>query len=83
MHVGVETAGSPLATINDLGPSAIVADFGNNAGLIVGPELPGWRTTPVEEWQCETFVDGVSVGRGHGGVAPGGPFESLRFLLAL
>jgi 2-keto-4-pentenoate hydratase len=83
VHVGVETAGSPLATINDLGPTAIVADFGNNAGLIVGPELPSWRTTPVERWQCETFVDGVAVGRGHGGMPPGGPFESLRFLLEL
>lgn len=83
VHVGVETAGSPLATINELGPCAIVADFGNNAGLIIGPALPGWRTTPVEEWTCESFLDGVSVGRGHGGLAPGGPFESLRFLLAL
>jgi 2-keto-4-pentenoate hydratase len=83
VHVGVETAGSPLAAINDLGPTAIVADFGNNAGLIVGPELRNWRTTPVERWQCETFVDDVSVGRGHGGVPPGGPFESLRFLLEL
>ena len=83
VHVGVETAGSPLATINDLGPTAIVADFGNNAGLIVGPALPNWRTTPVEHWQSETFVDDVVVGRGHGGVPPGGPFESLRFLLEL
>jgi len=83
VHVGVETAGSPLATINDLGPTAIVADFGNNAGLIVGPELPGWRTKPVEQWHCETFVDGAAVGRGHGGVPPGGPFESLKFLLEL
>ena len=65
------------------GRCAIVADFGNNAGLIVGPELPGWRDAPVEEWRCESFVDGASVGRGHGGVAPGGPFESLRFLLGL
>jgi 2-keto-4-pentenoate hydratase len=79
----VETAGSPLATINDLGPTAIVADFGNNAGLIVGPPLSNWRTTPVEQWRCETFVDGVAVGRGHAGVPPGGPFESLRFLLEL
>jgi 2-keto-4-pentenoate hydratase len=83
VHVGIETAGSPLATINDLGPAAIVADFGNNAGLIVGPELRNWRTTPVERWHCETFVDDVAVGRGHGGVPPGGPFESLRFLLEL
>jgi len=83
VHVGIETAGSPLATINDLGPAAIVADFGNNAGLIVGPEFPNWRTTPVEQWRCETFVDDTLVGRGHGGVPPGGPFESLRFLLEL
>jgi 2-keto-4-pentenoate hydratase len=83
VHVGIETAGSPLATINDLGPTAIVADFGNNAGLIVGPELPNWRTTPVEQWRCETFIDDALVGRGHGGVPPGGPFESLRFLLEL
>jgi 2-keto-4-pentenoate hydratase len=83
VHVGVETAGSPLATINGLGPGAIVADFGNNAGLIVGPPLAGWRTRPVEDWRVESFVDGASVGRGHGGVAPGGPFESLRFLLEL
>jgi 2-keto-4-pentenoate hydratase len=83
VHVGVETAGSPLATINDLGPTAIIADFGNNAGLIVGPALRDWRTAPVERWQCETFVDDVAVGRGHAGVPPGGPFESLRFLLEL
>jgi 2-keto-4-pentenoate hydratase len=83
VHVGIETAGSPLATINDLGPTAIVADCGNNAGLIVGPELGAWRTTPVERWRCETFVDDVAVGSGHGGAPPGGPFESLRFLLEL
>ncbi|HEY3518410.1 MAG TPA: hypothetical protein VGL98_15280, partial [Gammaproteobacteria bacterium] len=83
VHVGVETAGSPLATINDLGPTAIVADFGNNAGLIVGPPLRDWRTTPMERWQCETFVDDAAAGRGHAGVPPGGPFESLRFLLEI
>jgi 2-keto-4-pentenoate hydratase len=83
VHVGVETAGSPLATINELGPTAIVADFGNNAGLIVGPPLHHWRTTPVEQWHCETFVEDVAVGRGHAGVPPGGPLESLRFLLEL
>ena len=83
VHVGVETAGSPLATINDLGPAAIVADFGNNNGLIIGPALPEWRTMPIERWHCETFVDDAAVGRGHAGVPPGGPFESLRFLLEL
>ena len=83
VHVGVETAGSPLATINELGPTAIVADFGNNAGLVVGPKLRNWRTSPLESWRCETFVDGTAVGSGHAGLPPGGPFESLRFLLEL
>jgi len=82
VHIGIETAGSPLAAINDLGPAAIVADFGNNAGLILGPELPGWRREPPDAWRCESFVDGASVGRGHAGLLPGGAFESLRFLLA-
>src|SRR5262249_27843269 len=63
VHVGIETAGSPLAEINELGPCAIVSDFGNNAGLIVGPELAAWSTRPVAEWRCETFIEGRSVGR--------------------
>src|SRR4051812_25368543 len=33
--VGVEFAGSPLASINILGPRVVAADFGNNAGLIL------------------------------------------------
>ena len=81
VHIGIETAGSPLATINDLGPAAIVADFGNNAGLILGPELAEWRTKPPDAWHCEAFIEGACVGRGHAGLLPGGVFESLRFLL--
>ncbi len=43
LHVGVEPASSPLATINDLGPAVVVSDFGNNAGLMLGPEIADWR----------------------------------------
>jgi 2-keto-4-pentenoate hydratase len=83
VRIGVETAGSPLATINELGPRAVVADFGNNAGLIIGPELADWRRRAPSEWRVETSIDGEAVGIGHGAVPPGGPFESLRFLLEL
>lgn len=77
VHLGVETAGSPLATINALGPTVVVSDFGNNAGLILGPAVPDVDETLV----CETFIDGVSQGRGRAADLPGGPLESLRFLL--
>jgi 2-keto-4-pentenoate hydratase len=64
LHVGVEIAGSPLAAINELGPTVMVSDFGNNAGLLLGPAISGWRRRSFESLTCETFVDERSVGRG-------------------
>ncbi len=78
--VGVEPAGSPLATINALGPTAVASDFGNNAGLILGPPIPGWRAK-LDAMTCETFIDGALVGTGGASSIPSGPLESLRFLL--
>jgi 2-keto-4-pentenoate hydratase len=82
MHVGIETAGSPLASINDLGPAVVISDFGNNAGLIVGPEIPKWAEFGVEQFTSETFVESVRVGRGSAASLPGGPFAALAFALS-
>ena len=81
MLAGVEFAGSPLATINVLGPRVVAADFGNNAGLILGRPLPGWRERPDGVPPCEAFVDGKRVGRGSPQSIPGGPAASLAFLM--
>jgi 2-keto-4-pentenoate hydratase len=79
--VGVEFAGSPLATINILGPRVVAADFGNNAGLILGRTIPDWRTR-TDDWPpCEVWVDGKLVGRGAPSSLPGGPAASLAFLM--
>ena len=79
MHIGVETAGSPLATINDLGATVVVSDFGNNHGLILGGEVPNWRAKLVSGLTCETFIDGKSVGAGQ--VRAEDPLDALVFLL--
>jgi 2-keto-4-pentenoate hydratase len=81
LHVGVEVAGSPLASINDLGPLAVVSDFGNNLGLIVGPRIDAWRELPPKRLSSETFVEGRSVGRGTAASVPGGPLAALAFAL--
>jgi 2-keto-4-pentenoate hydratase len=81
LHVGIETAGSPLATINALGPAVVVSDFGNNAGLIVGPEIPNWREFGPDQLASETFIEGQSVGKGSAASVPGGPLAALAFAL--
>lgn len=78
LHIGVEVASSPLATLNDLGPGAVISDFGNNWGVIVGPAIRGWRS--LQEIPVETFIDGVSVGRG-AGVIREGALGALAFTL--
>jgi 2-keto-4-pentenoate hydratase len=80
MHIGIETAGSPLATINALGPTVVVSDFGNNAGLILGPRAGDWRAHTESDLTCECFIEGRSVGKGSAADLPGGPVEALRFL---
>lgn len=81
LHIAIETAGSPLATINQLGPTVVVADFGNNAGLIVGPEIRDWRARDAASLRCATFVDGEHVGSGGGGRLQPSPLAALAFAL--
>lgn len=80
LHIGMEPAGSPFPDINLVGPLAVVSDFGNNAGLMVGAEIEGWREMALEALRCQTVIQGAVVGEGGAFVLPGGPIESVRFL---
>ncbi|MFT4090472.1 MAG: 2-keto-4-pentenoate hydratase [Asticcacaulis sp.] len=79
LFAGVEMAGSPLATINALGPTVVVSDFGNNFGLILGPELP-FDPKSVADMQAETHIDAQSVGKGGLHAMPGGPLAAIGWL---
>ncbi len=81
LHVGIETAGSPLATINQLGPTVVVSDFGNNHGLVLGPAIPGWRARASASLRCSTRIDGRLVGEGGADAVPGGLLAALAFAL--
>jgi 2-keto-4-pentenoate hydratase len=81
VHLGVETAGSPMPMINDIGPLAVVSDFGNNAGLVLGPEVSGWRER-LDEVSARTEIEGRVVGEGSPNSLPGGPVAGLCYLLA-
>ncbi|MCU0881232.1 MAG: hypothetical protein MUF14_01025 [Hyphomonadaceae bacterium] len=80
LRIGIEIAGSPLATINDLGPCVVVSDFGNNAGLILGPPLANWRAR-LGEIEATTWIDGTVAGSGTDGAFPKGIAGSLLFAI--
>lgn len=61
-HIGVEIASSPLKTINELGPMAIISDFGNNSGLIVGKEISDWQQ-PGRKVQVSVDIDNRNIGK--------------------
>lgn len=61
-HLGVEAAGSPLATLNAIGPGAVISDFGNNWGVVVGTSVGEWRS--IDEIVALSLVDDCLVGRG-------------------
>ena len=83
VHVGIEIASSPLGSINALGPIAVISDFGNNNGLVVGREIDDWRASGFDEWPVSTWIDGVEVGTGRASAFPGGSIGSARFLFEL
>lgn len=80
--MGVEIAGSPFAGINDNGPAVTASDFGNNAGLILGGEISDGLNR-LMDLRCEMRIDGRVIGAGGAEVIPGGPLDSLAFLLNL
>jgi len=82
LHIGVEVASSPLATINELGPRVVVSDFGNNNGLALGPEIRDWRALPESSLLAETWIDDERVGSGGATTLPGGLLAAYAFALS-
>ncbi|HEY0332734.1 MAG TPA: 2-keto-4-pentenoate hydratase [Stenotrophomonas sp.] len=81
LYIGVEIASSPLATINQLGPRVVISDFGNNNGLILGPEIPDWRALDENSLRAETLIEGQRVGTGGATLLPGGLRAAYAFAL--
>lgn len=61
MFIGAEIASSPLPAINDIGPVAVVCDFGNNGGLLLGPEIADWQGIEPGDVTVETWINGTSI----------------------
>ncbi|WP_386340259.1 2-keto-4-pentenoate hydratase [Xanthomonas citri pv. citri] len=82
LFIGVEIASSPLATINQLGPRVVISDFGNNNGLILGPEVTDWLARDEAALTAQTLIDEKVVGTGGATTLPGGLGAAYAFALS-
>ncbi len=82
IRLGIEIASSPYAAINADGPAVTASDFGNNAGLVLGRSLPGWREIDLNAIEVRTEIDGETVGTATAATMLDGPYGAARFLLA-
>lgn len=81
VHIGIEIASSPFPGINTLGPAVTISDFGNNNGLLVGPEILDWRNGDYATQEVVTRIDGEEIGRGVAASFVDGALGSVRFLI--
>lgn len=88
VYAGIEMAGSPLATINKLGPTVVASDFGNNYGLILGEKLLDFSgldkdslsSEAVKSFKVSTEIEGQTVGTGGLFSMPNGPLAAIAWL---
>ena len=82
VRIGIEIASSPYARINADGPCVTIADHGNNAGLLLGQEVPRAMWDRLDEVEVTVAIDGAEVGRASTATMLDGPFGAARFLIA-
>jgi 2-keto-4-pentenoate hydratase len=80
VRIGIEIASSPFPGINDHGPTATVSDYGNNFGLLLGPEISDWRERDLMNAPAEIHIEGALIGTGILANMLDGPFGSVVFL---
>ena len=62
VFIGAEIASSPIVDINGIGPLAVVCDFGNNNGILLGPEISNWKQMDGVSVPVTTQIDNEIVG---------------------
>jgi 2-keto-4-pentenoate hydratase len=81
VYAAIELAASPLATLSALGPGAVISDFGNNSGLLIGARLPDALLTAPSSAASMVEINGEVVGQGGASRIPGGPLSAFMFLI--
>ena len=82
-YCGSEIASSPMAVVNERGPTSVISDFGNNAGILVGPAIADWQSLPPNTVSAICTIDDVVVGEAAVDSITGNPLTALRRLVEI
>lgn len=63
VFIGAEIASSPIVDINGFGALAVICDFGNNRGLLLGPEIADWRERFASPMTVTAHINGAQIGQ--------------------
>lgn len=81
VYFGAEIASSPNANVNALGPGSIISDFGNNAGVVLGPLVPTSLLEDLSAVEVTLYIDEQEIGRANPNLGANGPFGALLKVL--
>lgn len=81
VFMGIEVASSPMKDTHAYGIFSPISDFGNNAGIIVGPEITNWRDIDLSNIDVSVKVANESVGKAKTKPGLGGPLGAVEYLI--
>lgn len=81
VYMGIEIASSPMKNTHSYGSLSPICDFGNNAGVIVGPEINNWRELDLSNIEVSVKIANDTVGTAHTKPGLDGPLGAVAYLI--
>ncbi|MAB94333.1 MAG: hypothetical protein CL593_13480 [Alteromonas sp.] len=80
VYTAVEIASSPVKDLNDYGPTAIIADFGNNHGMVVGAPIEDWQSK-IATIETKCFINDELINSAPANNVLNGPMAAFSYLI--
>jgi len=81
VFIGIEIASSPMKDTHQYGTFSGISDFGNNAGIIVGPEIKNWRDIDLSAVDVSVTIGDEVVGSATAKPELDGPLGAITYLI--
>ena len=81
IFIGIEIASSPMKNTHSYGALSPICDFGNNAGVIVGPEITNWKELDLSSINVSVIIGDNEVGNANTKPGLDGPIGAVAYLI--